>query len=636
MFRNRTLYSNVVNDGIVPLRTSCLLFLDWRGLGKVEKARRENGLIGTVAEWGWAELTGANSTTVRPNIPPERMSSDEEEDDEHVRMGEGETVPQPDEDETAEDNKRLSHQLSYEEGSDGEPKRRASSLGKLPSQQDKGMLASFFDFFTPKAPERVKTPPPTSKKTSKALKRGQTVRPGEDELPEEAAEGQEGTTTDNPTMRPQSSHHHGSQVHSKKRPLATRGDSMLDAETGELQAPPKSSIFESAADILHPPLPSTQWLTDPSTRARTIFHDRVYHPEDIPPPPLKRPGSRLTRSFSSDASYTRSTSTGGAPSIASSNTIQDDSGAMKVEEKIARAYHKDLSWRKVLVRLEPDAHNNMIVRRMFANAYGWPVVKHLCDTHFADTYSARTRDENEPARERAKPMDEPVPADGGEQVKGQTDKGAPPERSMSEMREARDELRGLDVGRQRMEGSYSSKIGAGGAGVLRRQDSMGSVVWDDTYFEGSEDEEGDGEEGVDERTLVQRLLNPHAAATAAPAKPEPVHHSTAQRSEAAAPVSPTTESHRGLGPRSPTGTSPRTPRSTHPPPAKPVSDASADQEALPLTPVVSDTIVEEPQSISTAASPGSKSELGLRKSVHGQVLEASPTKTKGSGSARGA
>jgi hypothetical protein len=57
---------------------------------------------------------------------------------------------------------------------------------------------------------------------------------------------------------------------------------------------------------------------------------------------------------------------------------------MRVEEKIARAYHRDLSWRKVLVCLEPDAHNNMMVRRMFANAYGWPVVKHLCDTHFGD------------------------------------------------------------------------------------------------------------------------------------------------------------------------------------------------------------------------------------------------------------
>ncbi|KAK1038676.1 hypothetical protein LTS16_011829 [Friedmanniomyces endolithicus] len=658
MFRNRTLYSNVVNDGIVPLRTSCLLFLDWRGLGKVEKARRENGLIGTVAEWGWSELTGANSSTIRPNQLPERFDSDMEEDDEHIRKGEGETVPQPGEDETAEDGRRLSHQLSYEGSSDGEPKRRTSSLGKLPPQQDKGMMATIFDFFGSKTPERAKTPPPTSKKTTKALKRGQTLRQGEDELPEESAVGQDGTTVNNSTMRSQSPHDSRGQVPGKKRPLDTRGDSILNTENGDVHAPPKSSIFESAADILHPPLPSTQWLTDPSTRARTIFHDRVYHPEDIPPPPLKRPGSRLTRSFSSESSIpkTATPSTPGNTSTHSVNPVQDEFGDMKVEEKIARAYHKDLSWRKVLVRLEPDAHNNMIVRRMFANAYGWPVVKHLCDTHFGDTYAARTRDEEEPARERAKPMSEPVSADGGEQVEGQTDKGRPG-RSQSEMREARDELGGLDEGRVRMEGSWSSKIGGGGGGggpgVLRRQDSMGSVVWDDTYLEGSEDEEGDGDD-VDERTLVQRLLNPHAVAAAEPTKPEPVHHSPSQqRSDAGSggvtvPTPAATESHRGLGPRSPIiNTSPRTPRTTHPPPARPISHVSAMQvDALPLTPVVSDSFVEEPMSIGSgsatpsSAGPGASTSgtLGLRKSAHGQVLEAgSPTaKSRGGGRASGA
>jgi len=97
---------------------------------------------------------------------------------------------------------------------------------------------------------------------------------------------------------------------------------------------------------------------------------------------------------------------------------------MKIEEKIARAYHKDLSWRKVLVRLEPDAHNNMVVRRMFANAYGWPVIKHMCDTHFAYTAAAKTRDDEEPATERAKTGDEAVRPDG-EEVKGQTDPPPP-------------------------------------------------------------------------------------------------------------------------------------------------------------------------------------------------------------------
>jgi hypothetical protein len=74
---------------------------------------------------------------------------------------------------------------------------------------------------------------------------------------------------------------------------------------------------------------------------------------------------------------------------------------MRVEEKIARAYHRDLSWRKVLVRLEPDAHNNMMVRRMFANAYGWPVVRHLCDAHFGD--GALMAAEAAAARETATP-----------------------------------------------------------------------------------------------------------------------------------------------------------------------------------------------------------------------------------------
>lgn len=79
---------------------------------------------------------------------------------------------------------------------------------------------------------------------------------------------------------------------------------------------------------------------------------------------------------------------------------------MRVEEKIARAYHRGLSWRKVLVKLEPDAHNNIVVRRTFANAFGWPVVQHLVDAHFSDAATARTRDEDEPGVERAKGLGE--------------------------------------------------------------------------------------------------------------------------------------------------------------------------------------------------------------------------------------
>jgi hypothetical protein len=164
---------------------------------------------------------------------------------------------------------------------------------------------------------------------------------------------------------------------------------------------------------------------------------------------------------------------------------------MRVEEKIARAYHKDLSWRKVLVRLEPDAHNNMIVRRMFANAYGWPVIKHLCDTHFGDTYTATTRDENEPATDRAKGIEKPVGKDG-EHVKGQADVEPPP-RPPSEMREEADELKPLRT--PKSEDSPRPTTSATTA--------LGSSYdsWDEVYFQDTTDDE-------DNKGLVQRLWSP--------------------------------------------------------------------------------------------------------------------------------
>lgn len=616
MFRNRTVYSNVVNDGIVPLRTSCLLFLDWRGLGKVEKARRENGLIGTMAEWGWAELTGANASQLVPNVRAEQTWDSEDEQDEHVRQGEGDAVPQPGEDETTEDNRRQTNRVSYDEDAADTQSRQNSSQASVSKQgtqeQNPGMFNSFISFFRPNTPDKAKSPPPTSKKTTKALRRAQTVYHGDEEGGDNGTDDQDEESYHNPTMRPHMHHLHTGQV--QKRPAATRGDSLTSTANGELQAPPKTSIFESAGDILHPPLPSKQWITDPSTRSRTIFHDRVYHPEDIPPPPAKRSGTRLM-AFGSDSSKASQKSAASDASIKSIDTASStESGGMKVEEKIARAYHRDLSWRKVLVRLEPDAHNNMVVRRMFANAYGWPVVKHLCDTHFADTHAARTRDEDEPARERAKPMDEPIDPNTGEQVDSQTDKKIPP-RTQSETREARDELKDLNVPREGVEGSYSSR-----KSMLTRQES---AVWDDSYFEGSDGEDSDA---VDERNLVARLINPNPAP---PKKPDSVYHrpaSSHSSGSAPSPISTTvsyTDGHRGLAPMSPA--SPRSPRS--PKTVREVKASTPSKNSLKSTfdsedvesSVLSNQLVEEPEPLKTPQSPGSMVAPGLRKSVEEQV-----------------
>lgn len=401
-FRNRTVYSNVVNDGIVPLRTSCLLFLDWQGLGRVEKARREAGLVETLVGVGWAELTGANVTSPR-NGPWTPKQGDEEESGPSgaatpLNGNDSHEVPQPPTDAVAEDDRRSLRPVTSSRREEDQSHFQSTS-----HTNNNNPFSGLFAFFrggndTPKLPSQP------SAKQKKIYQRSQTLQ----------LEG------------------NGSESSQASQSKVTSGHELSDdADENGVSAPPKTSFFESAGDLLNPKLPSVEYLIDPEKRPRTIFHDRVYHPEDIPPPPLKkRPTGSLAlrrtsfkRSTSSSSLKAESSASSPYPpppphqdSLASTKDYDDtvhtnpnkepdeivDSSNMKVEEKIARAYHRDLSWRKVLVKLEPDAHNNIVCRRMFANAFGWPVIKHLVDAHFSDSADARQRDEDQQNTERAK------------------------------------------------------------------------------------------------------------------------------------------------------------------------------------------------------------------------------------------
>lgn len=378
-FHHRTVYSNVVNDGIVPLRTSSLLFLDWKGLDRVEKARRDNGLVGTMAEWGWAELTGANSKSPRLARPdgesPLSLSTMEADhrnaySTTHVTaspkgdiLDEHTTSPTPGQ--FLAPPSRVSNQRIPEEGAVKE-----NVSGSAPSSP----LDGFFSLFRL---NQGKNPP--NSKNAKIYKRSQTLRTFE------TGDG-DGTM---PIPHGPSSHEHEG-VHT----------------------PPKTTFFESAGDLLMPPLPPADFILDPAARPRTIFHDRIYHPGDIPPP---LPTKRRTVAFGSlQGKQSKPAPTQDLPA-----SIADSESGLKVEEKIARAYHRDLTWRKVLVRLEPDAHNNIIVRRMFTNAYGWPVVKHLVDTHFGQTSTAEMDDSLKQNVELAKSPDV-GPTSSGDEVEGQS------------------------------------------------------------------------------------------------------------------------------------------------------------------------------------------------------------------------
>lgn len=394
-FRNRTVYSNVVNDGIVPLRTSCLLFLDWRGLERVEKARRENGLVSTITEWGWAELTGANTTSPRSPLSP--------------RFGQGQSQenssgsPPPASPLSAQFQflrrstraEASSSECAGSSSGDGGGGNSSSHSGASPLAS----LNQFWSIFRSKESNRGSSASTSTTKDVKVYQQSQTAAAATTAVNQEEQSSPTDSTTE-----------------ATIRPGRVRGDSLYEEEA--VTAPPKTTFFESAGDLLRPPLPPPEFLVDPSTRPRTIFHDRIYRPEDIPPPSSPKSSKRKSVSTPTLTLFQ-------AP-LGSEAPGEGNAGSrgMKVEEKIARAYHQDLTWRKVLVRLEPDAHNNIIVRRMFANAYGWPVVKHLVDTHFAHTFAAKSADADEAREERAegeraKPLDQPA-TETGEEVVGQT------------------------------------------------------------------------------------------------------------------------------------------------------------------------------------------------------------------------
>jgi len=556
MFRNRTIYSNVVNDGIVPLRTSCLLFLDWRGLGRVQKARRENGLIGTVAVWGYGQLTGQNSS---PNPSRINFSDDDGSGVESpTYAGDGTAVPLPGEDVTNQEDETQTSAIDPATHEVIEGQKKSPGLKEQDDQyfQPQNTLMQLWSYIRP-----------TGKHTAKDKKmftRSQTIyKDDEDELSPPEAEN------------PASSH----ATQRRKRPQATRGDSIVDNPDSH-RAPPKTTIFESAGDLINPPVPPKSWINDPSTRARAIFHDRIYHPEDIPPPPTKK---KLTRNYSSDSAASQT------------STTSIDESVMRVEERIARAYHKDLSWRKVLVSLEPDAHNNMIVRRMFANAYGWPVVKHLCDTHFAATYSAETRDENEPAIDRAEAMDKPVSVDG-ERVKGQETSQPPIERTESEMREVADELAPLKPPHIKIPKRTNTTES------IR---SASSADWDSIYF----NETSDDEDELDDRNAVQRFFQPNnntrgqpSPALSGPKTPEGQGTSDADISDFLRGSS-RVEYRRGLG-ASPSSSSSKHAKLTHEPDS---IDSPGELTTVPEEGKLSDNPPEAPS--------GRISGVGLRSSI---------------------
>lgn len=355
-FKKLTLYANTVNDGIVPLRTSAILYLDWMALGQVDQVIKQE-----MQREGEEEVTEpVHPHEEKKHCHPHHLHLHHHHEG---NTGTGEITDVPLSERTLEDEPQ--DQPHSPRSPDN-----ASIVGEIPERYDElpatelsntshdktasGMfgLKASGDLFSPVQSMFSLFAPSAQRKPPKIYKHSQTLPlAGEGEN-----EGDARAST--------------SVASSSTEGVLNTGDLYGRNEESDKKSkrffrpyiPPKTGVIESGVSVLLPPLPPDSFILDPSTRPKTIEHDRLYRDDDLPPRRFrKRTSSKLLLGQKK------------------SDEVVDRS---KVEERIARDWHRDLTWRKVLVRLEPDAHNNIIVRRRFANSYGWPVIEHLVENHF--------------------------------------------------------------------------------------------------------------------------------------------------------------------------------------------------------------------------------------------------------------
>lgn len=255
-FIHRTVYANVLHDGIVPLRTAALLYLDWGSLAKVHDIRKRKAL---------AASDGLNT----PSASPSFESSEEQED-----KGVGE-IPI--------------------EGMD----KKAALQWMMPQALNKG------------------------KKYSKYV-RTQTM-----EFDSDSSESDGGSNL-------------------KKK-----------STEESFTPPPEASPFMAAISVITSPSPTQEYLKNPASRTDAIIHDKVYHPNELPPPHY------------TDRPFIK-------------KVIYPNESNNRCQERIARAWQETMPWRKVLVDIRPDSHNNICVRRRFTNLFGNVAVSNLVETHFGE------------------------------------------------------------------------------------------------------------------------------------------------------------------------------------------------------------------------------------------------------------
>lgn len=313
-FELLTLYANAVNDGIVPLRTSALLYLDWEGLGEVRQVKNLNN----------ADFTG-----------------EEHESTAHETADSAENETTAETTGTGNETSDTMHSPGF--GGNYELLVQTNDAGPGVGEISDDANSNFFDKYSSflarvfNIDAELTDTPKKRKMTSRIKKYSKISAKSSNSNLRERAEEEE-----------------------KEEEELSEG-----SEFDTLHIPPKASAVESAISSFICPIPTRRYVLEPKSRAQVIFHDKYYHHDSIPEEEPKNTGG-----------------------VAKFFKYRD--WRMDKQVRIARKYHAPgLTWRKVLVSLPPDAHNNIVVRRRFANGYGWGVVDHMTETIFEKKIQAK-------------------------------------------------------------------------------------------------------------------------------------------------------------------------------------------------------------------------------------------------------
>ncbi|CUM45018.1 uncharacterized protein AC631_01387 [Debaryomyces fabryi] len=300
-FENLTLYANAINDGIVPLRTSGLLYLDYEALGDVGRLQHDKNK--KLESYDHDDTRLIETNTTKESVGEIPADKTEKSDSTKQKRNKNETYRQ-----------LLSLNLSTN-------RHNKHLVKKGPNRKQRNILR-----INAKGSDLVDYNSETDDSVAASLNNETSFKSG---------------------------------VRRANDTLQSESD-----ERVELNLPPKASSLESALSTMFCPTPSSNYILKPGSRNPVIFHDKYYHFEGLPIGP--------------EQEHERSKSSRLGKVLFNYNEWKLDK-----QVKIAKKYHTPkLNWRKILVNLPPDAHNNIIVRRKFSNGYGWGVIDHLCKELF--------------------------------------------------------------------------------------------------------------------------------------------------------------------------------------------------------------------------------------------------------------